>query len=208
MRLTAALMLPLLIAAAPATARAADTTTWRLDTTHTQIVFFADHLGLSNGIGRVRVREGWFRFDPDDWSNAQAEVVIDLTSVDMGDAKWSDAVRSGQFLDVTRWPTARFTASRLEKTGDVSGVLHGELVLRGKTQPVELAVTFNRIGRDPYAFRTKAGFTATTTLARGAFGMTRFADVVGENVSLRIEVEGIRDAKAEEKTTDGTEEQH
>lgn len=201
-------MLPLLIAAAPATARAVDTTTWRLDTTHTQIVFFADHLGLSNGIGRVHVREGWFRFDPDDWSTAQVEVVIDLASVDMGDAKWSDAVRSGQFLDVSRWPTARFTASRLEKTGDAAGILHGELTLRGTAQPVELAVTFNRIGRDPYAFRTKAGFTATTTLARGAFGMTRFADVVGENVSLRIEVEGIRDAKAEEKTTDGTEEQH
>ncbi|MCB1569853.1 MAG: polyisoprenoid-binding protein, partial [Xanthomonadales bacterium] len=43
--------------------RAATLQTYVLDPVHTQIVFFADHLGFSHGIGRVRIAQGWFQFD-------------------------------------------------------------------------------------------------------------------------------------------------
>lgn len=191
----------------PTAAVAAGKTTWRFDPVHTQITFFVDHLGFAQAAGRVRVAEGWFRFDPDDWSSAAVDVTIDLTSLDMGDAKWSETVRSGQFLNVERWPTARFVGRSLDSAGQAPGraVLRGDLTLHGQTAPVELAVTFNRIGRDPYAFKRKAGFSARTTLRRSAFGMTRYAEVVGEDVEMRIEVEGIADDQAatRDETADG-----
>lgn len=188
-------------------ARAAAPQTYRLDPVHTQIVFFADHLGFSHGIGRLRIREGWFQFDAGDWSSARADIVVDVASLDMGEAKWSDKVRSAQFLDTARWPTARFIGSRLEKKTANGGVLHGELWLRGVRRDVDLEVTFNRAGGDPYAFTKKAGFTARAQLDRFDFGMSTYRDVVGANVELRIEVEGILSrAKPAEVKSDAAEE--
>lgn len=180
-------------------ARAAQPETWTFDPVHTQIVFFADHLGFSKAIGRIKLEQGWFQFDPDDWSTAQADVVVDISSLDMGEPAWTKKVLSPAFLDTARWPSARFISTSLEKTGKNTGILHGDLWLRGEKQPVDLEVSFNRIGGDPYAFKTKAGFSARTTLDRFAFGMDSYRDVVAGPVELRIEVEGVRSKNKDRK---------
>jgi polyisoprenoid-binding protein YceI len=75
-------------------------------------------------------------------------------------------------------------------------VIHGDLTLHGVTQPIDVAFTLNRIGNDPYAFRHKAGFSASATLQRADFGMPRYNEVVGKTIDLRFEIEGIRDGDA------------
>ncbi len=199
---TSTILIPLLlvISAIATTAHARGAQTYVLDPVHTQIVFFADHLGFSHGIGRLKIKQGWFVFDADDWSTARADVVIDMRSVDMGDAGWTAKVRGGTFLDSDDSPTARFIGNTLEKQTANTGILHGELWLRGIRRNLDLDVTFNREGGDPYAFKTKAGFTATTTLNRFDFGMSTFRDVVAGPVELRIEVEGVRSTQKEKKS--------
>ncbi|MBL0163401.1 MAG: polyisoprenoid-binding protein [Xanthomonadales bacterium] len=191
---------PLLALVASGPVLASGAQTWVLDPVHTQIVFFADHLGFSHGIGRLKIKQGWFVFDAEDWTTARADVVIDMTSLDMGDADWTAKVAEPAFLDSGNAPTAHFIGHTLEKKTANTGILHGELWLRGIRRDVDLAVAFNRQGGDPYAFKTKAGFSATTTLDRFAFGMTRFRDVVAGPVELRIEVEGIRSNRKEIET--------
>lgn len=199
------LMLSSLLALAASTSvSAAEPQTWILDPVHTQIVFFADHLGFSHGIGRLRIKQGWFQFDADNWSTARADIVIDMSSLDMGEADWTEKVKGNAFLDAEDSPTARFIGEKLEKKSANTGILHGELWLRGMHKKVDLDVTFNGEGSDPYAFKTKAGFTATTTLNRFDFGMKTFRDVVAGPVELRIEVEGIR-SRSKEMKTDATE---
>ncbi|HET9031904.1 MAG TPA: YceI family protein [Dokdonella sp.] len=188
---------PLLGLSLSSTVSAAEPQTWLLDPVHTQIVFFADHLGFSHGIGRLKIKQGWFQFDADDWSTARADIVIDMDSLDMGDANWTEKVRGKAFLDTRKSPTAHYIGHSLEKKTANSGILHGELWIRGNRRDVDLDVTFNGAGNDPYAFKTKAGFTATTTLNRFDFGMTSFRDVVAGPVELRIEVEGIRSRRKE-----------
>ncbi|MGB0135564.1 YceI family protein [Dokdonella sp.] len=195
----------LCLLAAGANARAAQPQTWIFDPVHTQIIFFADHLGFSRAIGRLRLEQGWFQFDPDDWGSARADVVIDIGSLDMGEPGWTRKVLSSSFLDAERWPTARFVSTSMEKTGDNTGVLHGDLWLRGERQAVDLDVTFNRIGGDPYAFKTKAGFSARTSLDRFDFGMDSYREVVAGPVELRIEVEGVRSREKKEVNNDATE---
>ena len=39
-------------------------------------------------------------------------------------------------------------------------------------------------------------------LARSTFGMKRYADVVGENIELRFEIEGIRDGAAAKESAE------
>jgi polyisoprenoid-binding protein YceI len=190
--------------AAPAARAAAEV--YRFDPVHTQIWFTADHQHFSHPQGQLRVKSGWFQFDDKDFSSGRVDVEIDMTSADMGDAKWSDMVKSGQFLDAARWPTARFTSKSVEKKGDRNGVIHGDLTLHGVTRPIDVEFTLNRIGNDPYQFKQKAGFSAKAVVPRSEYDMKRYADVVAENIELRFEIEGIRDngaATSEEKKPDG-----
>ncbi len=174
--------------------------TWRFDPVHSQAWFSADHQHFSHPLGRLRIKDGWFQFDPEDWSASRVDVVIDLTSIDLGDAKWNAAVKSGQFLDTQRWPTAHFVSRSVEKIDATHGVIHGDLDLHGETRPVDVTFTLNHIGTDPYVFKRKAGFSATATLHRSAFEMKRYAEVVGEDIALRFEIEGIRDHDATPST--------
>ena len=94
---------------------------------------------------------------------------------------------------------ARFVGSRVEKTGERNGIVHGELALHGKTRPLDLAITLNKVGNDPYTFKHTAGFSATATLRRSAFGMDKLLSAVGDEVQLDIAVEAQR-GKARDNT--------
>jgi polyisoprenoid-binding protein YceI len=174
--------------------------TWRFDPVHTQVWFSAGHQGYSHPLGRLRIREGWFQFDPDDWGASRVDVAFDLASADMGDAKWSAMVASSQFLDAARWPVARFVSRSVERRDATHGVIHGELRLHGRNRPVDVAFSVNRIATDPYTFRRRAGFSGQATLRRAEFGIDRYAGVVGDTVDLRLEIEGVPgDAPAPEE---------
>ena len=79
-------------------------------------------------------------------------------------------------------------------------MIHGDLTLHGVTKPVDVEFTLNRVGNNPYRFKQKAGFSATATIKRADFGITRYADVIGENIALRFEIEGLRDGAAAKET--------
>lgn len=193
------LRLALVLAAAGIAAASgvrAEPVVYRFDPPHTQIFFSADHQKFSHPVGRLKVKDGWFQFDDRDFSSAKVDVEIDMKSADIGDDKWSETIRGGQLLDADKYPTARYTSKSVEKKGDHTGVIHGELTLHGVTKPVDVEFTLNRVGNDPYRFRQKAGFSATATIRRADFGIARYADVIGENIALRFEIEGLRDGGA------------
>lgn len=185
-----------LLAAAPGAAFAAPSD-YRLDTVHTQVTISVSHMGFSRPGGRLHVKSGWFRFDPDDWSTAQVEAVIDAASIDFGDAAWNDKLRSREFLDAAHYATAQFVSDRVEKTGDKTAIVHGKLSLLGMARPLDLVVTFNRLGVHPYTLKWTAGFSATAQLKRSDFRMTKYLPDVGDDVSIRIEAEGLRDKDAQ-----------
>ena len=166
---------------------------YRYDTVHSQIVFSVDHDGYSRPFGRLHIARGWLRFDPDDWSRAATELDIDLASLDMGDADWNDAVKRPGLLDTARSRYAHFASTSVERIDARSGVLHGQLSLRGVTREVAIPFTFNREARTIFGLHTVAGFSATAMLDRTDFGMTAYPNSIGHSVSLWLEIEAIRD---------------
>ena len=180
---------------AAATAAASD---FRFDPVHTQIFFSIGHQGYSQSTGRFAIRDGFFTFDNDDWSKSKVDATVDIASLDLGNAGWSDKVKSA-YLDAGTWPTAHFVSKSVEKTGDKKGVVHGELTMLGRKQPVDLQITFNRSAVDGYTMRYIAGFSADAKFKRSAFGSTRSADSIGDEITVHIEVEGVRDGDAEKK---------
>jgi polyisoprenoid-binding protein YceI len=174
----------------------AASTSYRYDTVHSQIVFSISHDGYSRPFGRLHIAKGWLRFDPNDWSTAATELDIDLDSLDMGDIDWNKAVCKPDLLDCVQHRYAHFTSTSVERKDDHHGILHGQLSLRGTSQPVSIPFTLNRSGRTIYGMHDVAGFSATATLDREAFGMTSFSGSIGHQVSIWLELEAIRDEHA------------
>lgn len=188
------LLSALLLSALPATA--ADPTSWRLDTVHTQIQFSIDHQGFNRSLGLFKVSAGALQFDEKDWSSARLAVSVDTASIILGDAKWEQTIRSWRFLDSERWPQAQYRSTSVERGEGDSGVIRGELTLHGRTRPLDIAFRLNKLANDPYTFKRTAGFSATATLRRSDFGMDKVLSAVGDEVQLRLEVAAVRDRDA------------
>lgn len=170
---------------------------YRIDTVHSQVLFSADHDGYSKPVGRLAIARGWLRFDADHWNASKVVVDIALTSADLGDRGWNAAVTGHNFLDAGQFPMAHFESTSVQATGEQSGVLSGNLTLRGVTLPVKIDFTVNRVGMTLFGFETLAGFSGHATLDRTQFGMTAFPKAIGTTVTLRFEVEAKLDRSAE-----------
>jgi len=169
-------------------------TAYRFDTVHTQVFFSASHLGMSNPLGRLRVKSGFIQFDAGDWRQARVDATLDTASLNLGDAAWNRRLRSGEFLDTDKFPTARFISEHVEKTGDREGIAHGKLTLLGVTRPLDLHVKFNRAGLEPYSLQYVAGFSADAKFKRSDFGIRKYLPDIGDEVTIHIEAEGLRGA--------------
>jgi polyisoprenoid-binding protein YceI len=185
----------------PLTSARAGSARYQYDPVHSQVVFSIDHNGYSRPFGRLHIAHGWLQFDPDDWSTAATELDIDLASVDMGDAEWNAAVCKPALLDCAGSRYAHFVSTSVERKDKEHGVLHGQLTMRGVTKPMDLAFTFNRDAKTIYGLHTIAGFSATATLQRESFGINAFANSIGHDVAIWMELEAIRgeDPKTPEK---------
>ena len=180
----------------PLTSVHAASASYRYDTVHSQLLFSIDHDGYSRPFGRLHIAKGWLRFDPDDWSAAATELDIDLSGVDMGDADWNAAVCKPALLDCAHNRYAHFVSTSVERKDAHHGVLHGQLTLHGISQPLSLPFTFNRAATTIYGLHTVAGFSATASLDRNAFGITAYRDSIGHDVNVWLELEAIRDDQA------------
>ena len=179
-----------LLAAAAFTARA-ERAHYALDPVHTRVLFAVSHAGFSHALGTVSGTTGTLDFDPDDLRSAHVEASVPLTRLELGDEKWNAAAT--KLLEAKAHSVAAFVSTRVEPIDATHATVIGTLTLNGIAQEVRLEVTFNQLRRHPLPpFRRTAGFSATTTLSRKAFGITDWPSVIGDAVELRIEAEAVR----------------
>lgn len=174
-------------------AASAEPAHYTLDPVHTRVMFAVSHAGFSQAMGTVSGSHGELWFDPDDWTSARLVVEVPLDHLDMGDAKWTKAVQATNLLDTAKFPTARFSSTRIEPVDATHARICGNLDVRGVTREACLDVAFNQLKRHPLPpFRRTAGFSATATLQRADFGIDAWKSVIGGEVQLRIEAEALR----------------
>ena len=171
---------------------AAHSANYTLEPVHTQILFFCDHLGFSKSQGEFLKFSGQFTFDPKNPQASSAEVTIDANSIDMDNDKWNDHMRNEDFFDVTRFPTIRFKSTKVEIQSERLAQVHGDLTIIGQTHPVVLEVKYNKSGVHPFSGRYITGFSASTTVKRSQYGMTYGLPALGDDIEIRLEIEGER----------------
>lgn len=186
----------LALAAAALPALAADE--FRFDAGHTYIGFEIDHLGFSKTLGEFLKYEGTLVLDRENLARSSIEVSIDAASIDTDQEDFDEHLRSADFFDVANHPTMRFKSTKVEDLGNGRLKVTGDFTMLGKTHPVVLDVSMNKVA--PHPFRPTievAGFSARTTLDRTQWGMDKYAPAVGKDVSIRIETEFNRPIPAQ-----------
>lgn len=189
-RLLAAAALSALVAL-PLSAQAAPVA-YKLDPAHTAVVFIVDHLGFSKAVGSFNTVAGELSFDKDAADKSSLSVTIDTTSIDTNHAKRDEHLKSPDFFNVKEFPKLTFKSTKIEKTGDKTGKLHGDLTLLGVTKPVVLDVTFNKDGVSPASKQETVGFSARGTIKRSDFGMKYGVPNIGDDIQIIIESEAVK----------------
>ncbi len=181
----------------PMAAAAAEPSRYELDPVHTRVLVAVEHAGFSSALGTVSGTTGTLLFDPEDWRIARLEASVPLARLDLGDTAWNRAALANNLLDTDDHPVATFVSTRVEPTTANSAKVCGDLTLHGITRELCLDVTMNALKRHPLPpFRRTAGFSATTSLSRKAFGIDAWPSVIGDSIELRIEAEAIRSGRA------------
>ncbi|MET0592814.1 MAG: YceI family protein, partial [Polyangiaceae bacterium] len=96
--------------------------------------------------------------------------------------------------DAPNHPTIRCKSTRSEPKGDNEFLVHGDITIRGVTQPLSLEVEFHGVSKNPWG-KTVSGLSARGTLNRKDFGVSYNAVLeaggvaVGEKVKLELEAE-------------------
>ena len=125
------------------------------------------------------------------------DVVIDAASINSRESQRDAHLRSADFLDVEHHPQLTFKSTRVERTGENTARLYGDLTIRGMTRPVVLDVTFNGMLTNPWGM-TSAGFSASTRINRKDWrlewnvALEAGGWLVGDEVEIAIEAELIK----------------
>jgi polyisoprenoid-binding protein YceI len=204
--LAAAVVLPVVThaqaqASAPAPAAPAGPNTWTVDNAHSSAGFSVKHMMVSTVRGTLGPIKGTIDYDGKSVDSLKVDVTIDVTGISTGNPNRDNDLRSPNFFDVAKFPTATFKSKRVEAAGAGHFKLIGDLTVHGVTKEVTLTVD----GPSP-AVKTqqggqKVGATATTTLNRRDFGLQYNAlieagPVVSDEVQVTIDIEGNRRAGA------------
>ena len=183
------LIIAVSLAALSGVAAAADT--YNFDPSHTWPTFEINHFGLSTQRGRFDKTTGKAVLD---FAAKQGsiEAVIETGSLNMGFEKWNDHLKSEDFFNVAKFPTMSFKSDKLSFDGDKVVAADGTLTLLGVTKPVKLTVSNFKCVPHPMLKVQACAADISTTIKRSEWGMTKYVPNIGDEVTIKIPVESIK----------------
>jgi polyisoprenoid-binding protein YceI len=171
----------------------AQTSTWTSDQAHSSVNFSVTHMAISKvhgGFGKVAAT---IAFNDADITKSIVSATIDVSTVDTGQSARDNHLKSDAFFDVAKFPTASFNSTGVTKDGNKLKVA-GNLTLHGVTQPIVLQVEGPAGPIQGMDHKPHAGFSATTTISRSAFGIGPSfpAAAVGDDVQLTLDLDVVK----------------
>jgi polyisoprenoid-binding protein YceI len=182
------ILLAVLVSAAVPTL-AADRYT--LDPNHTYPSLEFSHMGLSIWRGKFNRTSGTVTLDRSA-KNGTVEVQVDIGSIDFGHDKMNQFALTADWLNVEKFPTMTYQGV-LVFDGDTPASVYGNLTLLGATRPVTLRINSFKCMTHPLFKREVCGADAEGELNRADFGLSKYTEMDGGKIHLRIQVEALKD---------------
>ena len=170
--------------------------TWVIDPTHSTVEFEARHLMVTKVRGRFGTVDGTLNI-AEDALQSSVHAVIQAASVDSGDPKRDEHLRSADFFDVEHYPTIEFQSTSVASRGGDRYDVVGDLTVRGTTREVTLALEYHGEVIDPWGGK-RAGFSAETTVNRKDWGLEWNVALetggllVSDKVKLVLEIQVVK----------------
>ena len=175
--------------AGPAIVRAADT--YKIDSSHSNVVFRVKHLNVAYFYGRFNETSGICVFDEKDPSNSRIEVTVKADSIDTKDEKRDRHLKSPDFFNAKQFPELKFVSTQIKPVGKNELEVTGDFTLHGVTKPITVKVERTGSGPDPWGGH-RTGFETTFTIKRSDYGMDYMLKGLGDEVKLMIGIEAVR----------------
>lgn len=170
--------------------------TYLLDSAHTRVGFVARHLMVTKVRGSFAELEGSITVGQDPLDST-AEATLRTVSIDTGSPDRDTHLRSGDFLEVEKFPEIRFGNARVRSAKGTQLTVVGDLTIKGTTREVVLDVELDGVATDPWG-NEKLGVTASTEIDREEFGMTwnvaleTGGVLVSKKIRIEIEAQAAR----------------
>jgi polyisoprenoid-binding protein YceI len=175
-------------------------TTWNIDPAHSVAEFKVKHMMISNVKGQFTALKGSLTRDEADITNSQLEATIEASSINTGEPQRDAHLKSADFLDVEKFPTLSFKATRIVPAGDGELTVTGDLTIHGVTREVVFDVEGPTApAKDPWG-NARIGASATTKISRKDYGLTWNAALetggilVGDEVTITLDVQFVKAA--------------
>lgn len=163
---------------------------YSVDVSHSSVGFKVKHMMISTVSGNFSGFNGVYDLEKGVLKSLTATIKAD--TIDTGIAKRDEHLRSADFFDVKRFPDMTF--KMITQQGNK---VTGDLTIHGITKKVELTVDMGGEITDPWGDK-RSGFILTGSVNRKDYGllwnkaMEAGGVVVGEEVKIIVEVEGIK----------------
>lgn len=187
-------LLSLLLGSLVATGLPAFADNYVIDTkgAHASINFQVQHLGYSWLVGRFNDFSGEFTYDAKNLAASTIKVTINTNSVDSNHAERDKHLRSDDFLNVAKFPTATFVSKEVVLDDDKGEFnIIGDLTLNGVTKSVTIEVDKIGEGKDPWG-GYRVGFEGETEFSMKDFNIQRDLGPASQKVKLTLHIEGIK----------------
>lgn len=173
----------------------AQSTTWKIDPSHSELTFRIRHY-VTKVRGTFSRWSGTVTADPANLAGGSVDVTIDAKSIDTNQEMRDNDLRSSNFFAADSFPTLTFKSTRVETSGSELKV-HGDLTIRGITRPVVLTGSYSGTTKDARGGE-RIGFEASTRINRLDYKVTWNRAIeggglmLGDDVDIDITIEAIK----------------
>jgi len=170
---------------------------YAVDLTHASVLWKVSHLGFSTYVGRFNDFSANLTLDTEDFTKSRVDVDIKVDSIDtdypFADEKDFNKILTEDWFKTDEYPSIIFKATSVSALVDNKAAVSGDMTMLGETHPVVLDVTFNKAAAShPFKKVPIVGFSATTTIDRTVWGVSKNAPAIGAEVLIEIEGEFLQ----------------
>jgi len=168
---------------------------YRIDTLggHASVNFKIKHLGYSWLTGRFNKFAGTFVYDEKNPSKSRISMTIKTKSFDSDHALRDNHIRGAKYLNVRKYPTARFVSTSYTPIDKKTARLQGKFTLHGVTKDISTIITHIGGGKDPWG-GYRQGFETHFKIRLKDYGIKHNLGPASEELELSIYLEGVQES--------------
>lgn len=144
---------------------------WTNDKAHSQLQFTVTHMGISDVSGTFNDFDVKINASEADFSDAVFELTAQVASIDTRIEARDNHLKSADFFDAEKYPQITYKSTAIEKDGENSYKLTGDLTIHGVTKQVTMDLLYRGLLTDEETGKQTSGFQLTGEIKRSDFNV-------------------------------------